>query len=41
MENKLEIQISIANYEEIIEKLENIKKLLNEIADINIQIEVK
>lgn len=41
MENKIEIQISIANYEEIIEKLENIKKLLNEIADINIQIEVK
>lgn len=41
MENKLEIQISIANYEEIIEKLENIKKLLNEIADINIQLEVK
>lgn len=41
MENKLEIQISIANYEEIIEKLENIKKLLNEIANINIQLEVK
>lgn len=41
MENKIEIQISIANYEEIIEKLENIKKLLNEIANINIQIEVK
>lgn len=41
MENKIEIQISIANYEEIIEKLENIKKLLNEIADINIQLEVK
>lgn len=41
MENKIEIQISIANYEEIIEKLENIKKLLNEIANINIQLEVK
>ena len=40
MNNNLEIKILISNYDEVIEKLENIKKLLNEIAGINIQIEV-
>ncbi len=39
--NKVEIKLVLKGYEEVIEKLENIKKLLNEIATINIQVEVK
>ncbi len=39
MENKIEIKMELSNYDEIIEKLEHIKKLLNDIS--NIKIEVK
>lgn len=41
MENKGKITISIEleNYDEIIEKLENIKKLLQEINKISIHVE--
>ena len=41
MENEVVIKVTIANYEEIINKLETIKKLLNDIANIDVQIEVK
>lgn len=37
--NELSIKIKIENYEEVIQKLENIKKLLNDIK--NTKIEVK
>ena len=37
--NEVEIKIT-GNFDEIIEKLKEIIKLLNEIADINVQIEV-
>lgn len=38
-ENKVSIKIELLGYEELIEKLENIKKLLNDIK--NTMIEVK
>lgn len=37
-DKKIEIKIMLVNYEETIEKLENIKKLLQEIGDINVQV---
>ncbi len=37
----LTIEISLTNYDEIIKKLETIKKLLQEISNINIQINKK
>lgn len=40
-DNTIEIKIELANYDEIIEKLKAIKKLLDEISNINIQIEAK
>ena len=39
--NTIELKVEIANYDEIIEKLKTIKKLLDEISKTNIQIEVK
>lgn len=39
MEPKIEIEVLISNYEEIIKKLETIKKLLNDIKNINIEVE--
>lgn len=39
MENELEIRIKISNYEEIIKKLETIKKLLDDIKNIKIEVE--
>lgn len=39
--NKIEIKIELANYDEIIEKLEYIKKILNELGETKIQIEVE
>ena len=37
-ENVVEIKVELVGYEELLEKLNNIKKLLQEIADINIQV---
>lgn len=39
--NKIEMAIEISNYNELIEKLEKIKKLLQDIEDTTINIEVK
>lgn len=41
MKNEISIEISLSNYDEVIKQLETIKKLLQDIADINVQIEVK
>lgn len=40
-ENTVEIKVELVGYEELLEKLNNIKKLLQEIAGINIQVEEK
>lgn len=37
----VEVSVELKGIDEVIEKLNKIKKLLNEIAEINIQIEVK
>lgn len=37
--NTVEIKVVLKNYDEIIEKLEQIKKLLNEINEIGIHLE--
>ncbi len=37
-DNKIEISIELKNYDEVIRKLENIKKLLNEISNIHIEV---
>ncbi len=40
MENKIEIKIELSNYDEIIEKLEYIKKLLNDISNTKIEVNI-
>ncbi len=37
-DNTVEISIELKNYDEVIRKLENIKKLLNEISNIHIEV---